>query len=150
MSKRPPDDEDEGESAQEDEAKSIAVDPNVCDIQHCVRAALDSGLLTTEGKSCPKKAKFNDADMHLKRKRPVDVGSSDEEAKRARIAQQEIEPVMNFAQMEDKAEITSVYHKPELSLREKEDILDQIIQEFGLADNEEQQMSLRIVSEHFI
>lgn len=163
------DDEDGAESAQEDEAKLIAADPNVRDVQHCVRAALDGGLLTTGGKAHTEKGK-SDADTHLvsdnkqgrlpeftspmnaakKRKRPVDVGSSDEEVKRARIAQQEREPVINFAWMEDEAEITSVYHKPELSLREKEGILDQIIQEFGLADNEEQQMSLRIVSEHFI
>ncbi|KAG1788112.1 uncharacterized protein HD556DRAFT_1245752, partial [Suillus plorans] len=52
--------------------------------------------------------------------------------------------------MEDEAEITSVYHKPELSVKQKENILQEIIEEFGLTDNEEQERSLRIVSEHFI
>ncbi|KAG2133019.1 hypothetical protein DEU56DRAFT_739261, partial [Suillus clintonianus] len=52
--------------------------------------------------------------------------------------------------MEDEAEITSVYHKPELSQKDKEIILNEIIEEFKLSDNDEQEMSLRIVAEHFM
>lgn len=44
----------------------------------------------------------------------------------------------------------SVYHKPELSDHEKELILKEIISKFKLAENKEQEMSLRIVAEHFI
>ncbi|KAG2743630.1 hypothetical protein P692DRAFT_20745546, partial [Suillus brevipes Sb2] len=52
--------------------------------------------------------------------------------------------------MEEEAEVTSVYHKPELSDHDKELILSEIIGEFKLADNKEQEMSFRIVGEHFI
>ncbi|KAG1877459.1 hypothetical protein F4604DRAFT_1880415 [Suillus subluteus] len=75
-------------------------------------------------------------------KRPVNVSSLDAKVKQARIAQQETEPALNLTQMEEDAEITSVYHHPELSVMDKEIILEQIIQEFGLSDNEEQEMNL--------
>lgn len=43
-----------------------------------------------------------------------------------------------------------MYHKPELTHKDKEAILCKIIQEVKLDNNEEQEMSLRIVSEHII
>ncbi|KAG1856611.1 hypothetical protein C8R48DRAFT_675009 [Suillus tomentosus] len=164
------DEEDEEECSQENRADSVIMDPDIRDIQHCLRAALDGGLFTNEGQSRLKGEPPQDADTHLvnddkegrlaeftslmratkKQKRPVDVGRSDDEVKHARVAQQETDPAINFAQMEEDTEITSVYHKPELSTKDKEIILEEIIKEFGLTDNEEQQMSLRIISEHFI
>jgi hypothetical protein len=51
--------------------------------------------------------------------------------------------------MEEEAEITSVYHKPELTASEREKIITEIIAEFKLSDNPEQEMCLRIIGEHF-
>ncbi|KAG1753295.1 hypothetical protein EDB19DRAFT_1892696 [Suillus lakei] len=61
-----------------------------------------------------------------KRKRPIDVGSGDAEA--------EDDPNIT--------EITLVYYKLEMT--------DEIIEEFKLSDNAEQEMCLRIIGEHFI
>ncbi|KAG1761127.1 hypothetical protein EV702DRAFT_1207467 [Suillus placidus] len=85
-----------------------------------------------------------------KQKRPLDVGSADSGSKRPRVAAANSEPAMSFEQMQDEIEITSVYHKPELSLRDKEVILNEIVAEFKLSDNAEQEISFRIVGEHFL
>ncbi|KAG1855299.1 hypothetical protein F4604DRAFT_1685781 [Suillus subluteus] len=95
------DGEDVESSAQENEPDSIVTDPNVRDIQHCLRAGLDSGLFVIAGGSRSEQAISKGMDTYLvsdnkqgrlpefatfmraakKRKRPVDVGSSDAEVK---------------------------------------------------------------------
>ncbi|KAG1781730.1 hypothetical protein EV702DRAFT_1042188 [Suillus placidus] len=152
------------------EAKLSQTHTDACDIHACLRAVLDGGLLTVVDPSQQNEPASEDLATHLvcdnmqgrlpefillmkavrKRKRLVDVGSADAEGKHVQLAQEETDPAIPFQCMQDKAEITSVYHKPEISYSEKELILKEIIQEFKLADNEEQEMSLRIVSEHFI
>ncbi|KAG1790996.1 hypothetical protein EV424DRAFT_1476088 [Suillus variegatus] len=85
-----------------------------------------------------------------KRKRPIDVGSTDAEVKRARMDFTEDDPTISLEQMEKDADITSIYYKPEITDSQKECILTDIIQEFKLSDNAEQEMCLRIIGEHFI
>lgn len=50
-----------------------------------------------------------------KRKRPIDVGAADTEVKHARLAETEEDPSISLQQMEEDAEITSVYYKPEIT-----------------------------------
>ncbi|KAG1797047.1 uncharacterized protein HD556DRAFT_1306744 [Suillus plorans] len=78
-----------------------------------------------------------------KRKRPIDVGSNDTESKRAHLNPE-------TEQLEENVDITSVYYKPELTQNKREEILSEVITEFRLSENPEQEMNLRIISEHFI
>ncbi|KAG2108798.1 hypothetical protein BD769DRAFT_1392699 [Suillus cothurnatus] len=79
-----------------------------------------------------------------------DGGTADTEVKHARLAETEDELSISLQQMEEDAEITSVYYKPEITDHQRESILTEIIDEFKLSDNAEQEMCLRIIGEHFI
>lgn len=167
------DPEDDDLSAINGESKSLIpgdVSKNAGDIQTCLRAAKDGGLFEVV-RSFPSANSECDATMTelltdqnrgrvkeftsimktaKKRKRPIDVGSTDAEVKRARMDFTEDDPTISLEQMEKDADITSIYYKPEITDSQKECILTDIIQEFKLSDNAEQEMCLRIIGEHFI
>ncbi|KAG2335335.1 hypothetical protein BDR05DRAFT_954152, partial [Suillus weaverae] len=106
----------------------------------------------TEVASEGNQARFKEYESIMKAakkcKRPVDVGSSDAEVKQAHLEHHE--PSITLEQLEENVEITSVYFKPELTQSKQEAILSEIIEEFRLSENTEQEMSLKIISEHFI
>ncbi|KAG1871361.1 hypothetical protein DFJ58DRAFT_713870 [Suillus subalutaceus] len=85
-----------------------------------------------------------------KHKRPVDVGSSDTEAKRIQLSSGNNEPRITLEQLKENVDITAAYYKPELMSSGREAISSKIIVEFKLLDNAKQEMSLRIISEHSI
>ncbi|KAG1878162.1 hypothetical protein F4604DRAFT_1679883 [Suillus subluteus] len=136
---------------------------NAGDIETCLRAAKDGGLLDTshhvvtgniDHESWGTEITGQINEVHLKeyasimkaahkRKRPVDVGSSDAEVKRAQLN-------VNNKQLEENVDITSAFYKPELTTEWSRGNLSEIIEEFKLSDNPEQEMSLRIISDHFI
>jgi hypothetical protein len=95
------DDEGKMGDTEERQTESSETDPNIHDIQHCLRAGLDGGLFTSPRECHAEDETFESADTYLvsdnkqgrlpefvtlmkaakKRKRPVDVGSSDAEVK---------------------------------------------------------------------
>ncbi|KAG2032555.1 hypothetical protein BDR03DRAFT_873672, partial [Suillus americanus] len=52
--------------------------------------------------------------------------------------------------MEEDVKFTNIHHLPEVIQANKKNILSEIINKFQLKDNPEQEMSLRIIREHFI
>lgn len=57
---------------------------------------------------------------------------------------------MTLEQMELDTELTNTYHQPEITWADKLAILSEIMDEFKLRDNAEQEMSFTIIGEHFI
>ncbi|KAG2136227.1 hypothetical protein BD769DRAFT_1385338 [Suillus cothurnatus] len=151
---------DDGEMVELVESKShvqsiVEVDKNAGDIQTCLRAASDGGVespveLLTEDNRGHMKEFASIMKALKKRKRPIDVGTAHTEVKHARLAETEDEPSISLQQMEEDAEITSVYYKPEITDHQQESILTEIIDEFKHSDNAEQEMCLRLIGEHFI
>jgi hypothetical protein len=142
---------------------------NAQEIQSCLRAAHEGGLFMpiqspndstvcvnqntclvdddTQGHS-PQYASLMKAAR--KCKRPMGVSTENSKSKRVRGVSIEHKPTLSLQQMEEDISITLVYHMPELSDINKKAILQDIIEEFKLNENEEQEMSLRIISKHFI
>jgi len=142
---------------------------NTQEIQSCLRAAHEGGSFMPIQSPNDSTVRVNqntclvddDTQGHLpqyaslmkgarKCKRPLGVSTENLKSKQAHGGSIEHKPTLSLQQMEEDISITSVYHMPELSDIDKKAILQDIIKEFKLNENEEQEMSLRIISEHFI
>lgn len=147
----------------------VSVNRRTAEIQVCLWAACDVSLLDSiqpdsngtaameQRVSCVKESDTEELkcysaimDEARKRKRPMDLGTSDAACKRAQMSEVEGDAEITVEQVTDGSVAGIGNAMATLSAAEKEEILNDIVREFSLHNNEDQERAFRLVGDHFI